>query len=212
MEIKFEQQGLLYVAEFEVASNYSLHIERESRGAFTIAQRGTKQGKYAYITDENYDSRTTIDVDMLGNIYPKYIKITSVSKPTYAEVNFAEQGGGGNSGDGGDGNITFYDVSTIPSTYLESLEPFALLGKYSGTMNGQTLKAIETPKVMSVYAPTLNITNVTCLAIGLNLDMQITNPNTLQIQTTAEVLELAGAGELLSQLTVISKEDFYNIN
>lgn len=107
MEIKFEQQGLLYVAEIEVASNCNLHIERESRGAFTIAQRGTKQGKYAYITDENYDNRTIIDVDMLGNIYPKYIKITSVSRPTYAEVNFAEQGGGGNSGGG---NIEYYKI------------------------------------------------------------------------------------------------------
>jgi hypothetical protein len=36
---------------------------------------------------------------MLGSIYPKYIKITSVSKPTYAEVNFAEEGGGGNETD-----------------------------------------------------------------------------------------------------------------
>jgi hypothetical protein len=65
---------------------------------------------------------------------------------------------------------------------------------------------------MYLFAQTLGSTNVTCLAIGLNLDMQITNPNTFQTQTTAEVLELVGAGELLSQLTVISKEDFYNIN
>lgn len=119
MEIKFEQQGLLYVAEFEVASNCNLHIERESRGAFTIAQRGTKQGKYAYITDENYDDRTIIDVDMLGNIYPKYIKITSVSKPTYAEVNFAEQGGGGNSGD----DMIYKDVRSFNNARLLNIAP-----------------------------------------------------------------------------------------
>ena len=110
MEIKFEQQGLLYVAEFEVAQDCNLHIERESRGAFTIAQRGTKQGKYAYITEENYDDRTIIDVDMLGNIYPKYIKITSASRPTYAEVNFAEEGGG--SSEGGV-KYTYYDITSL---------------------------------------------------------------------------------------------------
>lgn len=94
MEIKFEKIDSVYVAEFEITSNCNIHIERGNLGMFTIESRGSKSGKYVPMENGYYGDKYVIDVDMLGNIYPKYIKITSVSKPTYAEVNFAEQGGG----------------------------------------------------------------------------------------------------------------------
>lgn len=117
MEIKFEKLNGLYVAEFEATSDFNLHIERNQRGAFTIAQRGTKQGKYAYITDENYDDRVTIDVDMLGEIYPKYIKVTSVTEPTYAEVNMKSEGGG----ESGSKEVIYFTVDDFTSVNFVDL-------------------------------------------------------------------------------------------
>jgi hypothetical protein len=208
MEIKFEQQGLLYVAEFEVASNCNLHIERESRGAFTIAQRGTKQGKYAYITDENYDDRTIIDVDMLGNIYPKYIKITSVSKPTYAEVNFGEEGGG--SGD--DGGLTYFDLSGI------SIDDII-----AAAMNASIVKSISATDApdMGVNAGDIIILpimhfmdlgqplSLTPIAIGIALQER---EIFMGLSTTIEDLVKNEIGdEVYNSIPRITKEEFYNI-
>lgn len=118
MEIKFEKLNGVYTAEFEITSNCNIHIEREELGMFTIESRGSKQGKYVPMEEGHYGDKYIIDVDMLGNIYPKYIKITSVSKPTYAEVNFAEQGGGNS---GGGGEIVYFDLRAVDKEFAMSL-------------------------------------------------------------------------------------------
>lgn len=196
MEIKFEQQGLLYVAEFEVASNCNLHIERESRGAFTIAQRGTKQGKYAYIADENYDDRTIIDVDMLGNIYPKYIKITSASKPTYAEVNFAEQGGGSGGIDPNDPESEYFTEyflwSSIPTHLRDLMSQTCVLVKDSNSiMFGRNPNSWD---------------NSTAIAIMPNYKIIYNGMYTLK-----EILLNTGLLETYNVFPRITKEEFYNI-
>jgi hypothetical protein len=192
MEIKFEQQGLLYVAEFEVASNCNLHIERESRGAFTIAQRGTKQGKYAYITDENYDSRTTIDVDMLGNIYPKYIKITSASKPTYAEVNFAGEGGGG----GVDPNdpeseffIEYFNISDFPQGFENIVKFFTFLCKMDNSINFGFVDGATAVAVLP---------NLQVAASGVTISLK-------------EAATASGLLDIYNSVPRITKEEFYNL-
>jgi hypothetical protein len=202
MEIKFEQQGLLYVAEFEVASNCNLHIERESRGAFTIAQRGTKQGKYAYITDENYDSRTTIDVDMLGNLYPKYIRVTSVSKPTMAEVNFGEESGG--SGDGED--IVYYRATV---DYIEKIaDDIGLLASLFKVMSTDYGILIGPLAIVGSY---INETGSNILGIKLNYSNFVRlpgNENTINLET---ILNSQGITRSMLQPYVITKEEFYTI-
>lgn len=202
MEIKFEQQGLLYVAEFEVASNCNLHIERESRGAFTIAQRGTKQGKYAYITDENYDDRTIIDVDMLGNIYPKYIKITSVSKPTYAEVNFAEQGGG--SGDGG--SIEYYKID---ENFLSSIDEqkASIFMFFPCFLNKDSEVTSFTMLYLNSSDTTLTEILTSSQGIALFTDVEMmSNGDILTFNNLAELL-----GIDISKWQKITKEEFYNL-
>jgi hypothetical protein len=209
MEIKFEQQGLLYVAEFEVASNCNLHIERESRGAFTIAQRGTKQGKYAYITDENYDDRTTIDVDMLGNLYPKYIRVTSVSKPTYAEVNFAEEGGGS-------GDITYFDLTDILSSGFNILDAIDYLGgmlkakvtNISGATNIEKGDVIIFPSPM-IYK-LLPDMSLEPMGVGVCLSDMICIQK--QTFTVEEVLKELLTTEFFDRIPRITKEEFYNLN
>lgn len=212
MEIKFEQQGLLYVAEFEVASNCNLHIERESRGAFTIAQRGTKQGKYAYITDENYDDRTIIDVDMLGNIYPKYIKITSASKPTYAEVNFAEQGGGGNSGGGG--GFTYFDVSGIDlnspiGDIITNVSIVKVIVKTGMPEMGVNEGDILILPIM-YFIELCSALSLTTIAFGVALQERVVVLG--QSSTLEENIKNDIGEEAYNSLPRITKEEFYNLN
>ena len=216
MEIKFEQQGLLYVAEFEVASNCNLHIERESRGAFTIAQRGTKQGKYAYISDENYDDRTIIDVDMLGNIYPKYIKITSASRPTYAEVNFAEQGGGSGGGEYEDPNSEYY-IEYLDFTNVEMSETIEGLSHiFAFVVFALTAKAVTDSGIGTIpQFSALNIAEGTPeKIIGLSLMPNLKMMNELTgIGSFKEVLELMPELKVLyDQAQKITKEEFFNTN
>lgn len=161
MELTFENLNGLYVAEFEVTSNCNIHIERERRGGFTISQRGTKQGKYAYIADENYDDRTTIDVDMLGNIYPKYIKITSASKPTYAEVNFAEEGGGSG---GEERRYLYKDISQLNSSDYGAIVNFATLIKKEKSETDSQIEIL--PALYGVG----NWGNEKAFALGFNLN------------------------------------------
>jgi hypothetical protein len=212
MEIKFEQQVLLYVAEFKVASNCNLHIERESRGAFTIAQRGTKQGKYAYITDENYDTRTIIDVDMLGNIYPKYIKITSVSKPTYAEVNFA--GEGGNSDDGG--SIGYYKIDENFLSLFEEEESlasafdmFPILLKSIIPTEGTLIASLGVFRDPDSTNNTITTLEALSAAQGIAIFTDVKLSIFDELITTKKYIEELGIDT--SKWQKITEEEFYNL-
>lgn len=89
MEIKFNQVGNLWVAEFEVTSDFNLHIERDAEGKLDIYQK-TAGNQYEYIYDIGYlNNRMVYDSDFTALIYPKYIKIKSAVKPIVAIVTFA---------------------------------------------------------------------------------------------------------------------------
>lgn len=198
MEIKFEKIDSVYVAEFEITSNCNIHIEREDLGMFTIESRGSKSGKYVPMENGYYGDKYVIDVDMLGNIYPKYIKITSASKPTYAEVNFAEQGGGGNSGDNG---MVYIDLRQFPHESVHGQFIYFLstiLFEYGGKkVISTTSMIISTQTEPDAY-----------IAGAFDKNVKIsTSSGTLT--TIKELIESEGMS--LDQLPLITEEEYYNL-
>lgn len=91
MELTFVKNGNFYEAEFEATADFNLHIERVAGGRFLIYQKSVTDGKYAIVNSVAYqDYQDVIDLDMTALIYPKYIKVASVSEVTMGVVTYAE--------------------------------------------------------------------------------------------------------------------------
>lgn len=96
MELNFVQSGQFigkkpaYEAEFEVTSDFNIHIERVNGGRFSVYQKTSASGKYDLVDGAGHlDYKDVIDMDMTALVYPKYIKIISDVQPTIAVVTFA---------------------------------------------------------------------------------------------------------------------------
>lgn len=209
MEITFELIDGLYTAEFEVKSNCNIHVERKGKGPFFILQRGTKTGKYAVVSEEDYN-KTTIDVDMLGNIYPKYIKVTSASMPTYAEVNFAEQGGGGNSGDekvyyftvDNFTSVNFVDLGRLVSTLKFKLSDSSSAAKFGNPGDIVIVRPIDLGTSGTEFG---DIKVAAAFMPELKLFSKKYNGTFNDIAN-----ELFG-GDFLSYTTEITKDEYYDL-
>lgn len=91
MEIRFDKVGNRYVAEFEAGSDFNLHMERSSGEMILFYQRTTPSGRYALINNSDRQvGRDVIDIDFTAAIWPKWIMIDCLTKPSVAEVTFAE--------------------------------------------------------------------------------------------------------------------------
>jgi hypothetical protein len=89
MELSFVKEGGKYSAEFEVTADFNLHIERDDNGFLFVQQRTASSGQYDSIQGANFTpSDLVIDIDFVGAVYPKWIKIVSEAEPTMAVVNF----------------------------------------------------------------------------------------------------------------------------
>lgn len=93
MEITFTKNDKLfgkegaYVSEFQITSDFNLHIERVAGGRFLIYQKSVADGQYDIVDGVDvYRHKDTIDIDMTALVYPKYIRVVSESEVTYAEV------------------------------------------------------------------------------------------------------------------------------
>ena len=83
MELTFNKTDNKWVAEFEAAAHFNLHLERNSEGRLDIYSNGV-------IADIPYqDRKLVVDMDFAVAI-PKQFKIVSVSQPTIAVVTFNE--------------------------------------------------------------------------------------------------------------------------
>ena len=83
MELTFNKTDNKWVAEFEAAAHFNLHLERDSEGRLDIYSNGV-------IADIPYqDRKLVVDMDFAVAI-PKQFKIVSVSQPTIAVVTFNE--------------------------------------------------------------------------------------------------------------------------
>lgn len=90
MELAFQKQGNLWVAEFEVPGDFNLHLERVSKGSIAVSQRSTVSGGYDtafYRAKQQCDK--IFDYDFGALVYPKHIKVASSSEVIKAEVNLA---------------------------------------------------------------------------------------------------------------------------
>lgn len=88
MELTFQKTADRWVAEFEASADFNLHIEGVLEGNVSIFQRGTASGGYAYVkgaTPSPSYSRC-YDYDFTSLVYPKFIKVSCATEPTYAEV------------------------------------------------------------------------------------------------------------------------------
>lgn len=100
MELKFTRKDGVWVSEFEASADFNLHIEGVLDGNVKVFQRGTPAGEYAFVRGATpypaYDK--VYDMDFAALVYPKYIKVTCETEPTYAEMTEAENFGGGSAG------------------------------------------------------------------------------------------------------------------
>lgn len=88
MELTFEKEQDRYVSSFTAVSDFNLHIE-DTEGRTLIYQRTTENGEYDLIDASINASRDgVIDVDFVGMVYPKYIKIEAASMPLSAVVTY----------------------------------------------------------------------------------------------------------------------------
>lgn len=87
MELTFSQSNKVWIAEFEVTSDFNLHIEK-GWGSLHVLQTTMQGGRY-----DNVDALQmsvedgTMDKDVTALVYPKWIKIESrTEKAPYAIV------------------------------------------------------------------------------------------------------------------------------
>lgn len=78
-----------YEVEFNATADFNLHIERPSGGRFLVFQKSVQNGNYSLVDGVGYqDYKAVFDIDFVGAVYPKWIKIVSEVEPTMAVVNF----------------------------------------------------------------------------------------------------------------------------
>lgn len=90
MELTFNKVNDAYVAEFTAEKDFNLHIERTDAGIISVYQRGSESGDYALVQGFGLDNRYrfVIDTDFTSAVYPKHIKVESVTQPSVAVVTY----------------------------------------------------------------------------------------------------------------------------
>jgi surface protein len=87
MKLNFVKEGTRWISNFEVTSDFNLHIERDKGGVLFVSQRTTPNGEYDSIKGADFTGvDLIIDYDFTSLVYPKFIKVTCDTEPKYAEV------------------------------------------------------------------------------------------------------------------------------
>ena len=87
VELSFLKSGSKYICEFEVSSDFNLHVEREKGGYLFLYQRSSESGNYDSVGDAKFAPQDlVVDYDCSALVYPKYIKIVSEVEPSYAAI------------------------------------------------------------------------------------------------------------------------------
>lgn len=91
MELNFKKKSNGWVAEFEATGAFNLHIERTDVEFIQVFQKSVLEGEYAtFASWSQYDAPRVLDIDFAGLIYPKYLKVVSLSEVTKGVVTFNE--------------------------------------------------------------------------------------------------------------------------
>ena len=89
MNLTFNKQGNLYVADFTAESDFALHIEK-SAGYIRLKQSSVTGAEYAFVRGARFDDHElVIDEIVQSAVYPVNIRVVSVVEPTMAVVTFA---------------------------------------------------------------------------------------------------------------------------
>lgn len=83
--LAFNKVGDAYVAEFETPADFNLHIEQEQPGGVLVYQR-TAGAQYGLIKEAASFQGAVLDVDFMGGIFPKSIKVVCSHQPSVAIV------------------------------------------------------------------------------------------------------------------------------
>lgn len=87
MELQFTKDTHgMWVSEFEVNSDFNLHIERTKGGIISLYQRTTGGGWDHVDAFEYVRHQASIDFDCTALVYPKWCKIESEVEPSYAAI------------------------------------------------------------------------------------------------------------------------------
>lgn len=88
MELQFNKNGNYYIAEFSVAGDFNIHIEK-SRGEVWVEQKTIPDGRFDSANSINIPTADEVlDFDIPVLVAPKYIRIKSEVLPTKAVVTF----------------------------------------------------------------------------------------------------------------------------
>lgn len=87
-QLTFVKVGEEFVATFKTAASCAIHIERPKPGPFMLGLSSVEGSNYARIEDlpEMVKYQTVIDYTLVGEVFPKYIKVTSAIEPSMALV------------------------------------------------------------------------------------------------------------------------------
>ena len=205
MELTFNKIGNKYVSEFEVTSDFNLHIERPEGGFINVYQRTSSEGEYAAINGFDTDGKSILDIDFTALVYPKRIKIISVKVPKYAEV--VTDGEVIPSAGGGSRNIKYYDLSGAALDVKQGMPMYALMMKYNiegsksicgfGQLLSFSMNDSLSGMAESAVAGAFDFDAV--FAIGADGQMKTSDV------ITPELIAEIGLPE-------ITEEEFYNIN
>lgn len=84
MELVFNQIDNKWVAEFEAAAHFNLHIEKDAGRTYLLKSTG---GNFVLVDTPYWSDNTVIDYDVYVDI-PKRYKVESSFLPTVAVVTF----------------------------------------------------------------------------------------------------------------------------
>lgn len=83
INLEFKKNSSVWYAEFQVNSDFNIHLERDNYGRVSILQRTTSEGNFEPVVLPGslaYNAGTTIDCDFSALVYPKTIRVESDSE------------------------------------------------------------------------------------------------------------------------------------
>ena len=86
--LTFVKVGEEYVAAFEISANFALHLEREEVGSLSLGISSIPDSEFALVDNipERARYQTVFDYTFSGDVFPKYVKVASVTYPNIAVV------------------------------------------------------------------------------------------------------------------------------
>lgn len=220
MEITFTKNDKLfgkegaYVSEFQVTSDFNLHVERKKGGRFLVYQKTVQDGKYDIVDGVDvYRHKDTIDIDMSALVYPKYIRVVSESEVTYAEV---VTDGEVSIGGGASGGSSDWHYFKLPEGLDRASWP--KIASFSFLAKGRTGSDVIISTTFTAANDYFQVENFTLLMIAVDYSSKVLVGDKFMTieEFLAEPNDLLGGAILLDMwlsigITEVTEEEFYSL-